>query len=719
MIQSFDVSAQHLSLPSIDGPKTPLSKTLNNSERPKKAFIPNKVSIAGFLTLYHLPPISITLALVCLYNVHIRWGHLNNEQLSLLQFAAKGHETLILVSLTNILMHRIRYGLLLDDGGVPLGFLSAPFNVGSPIQYFLSWELWAPLFRPEPKTRAARNGTQMMGLAIVIAIILSVSIAPLSAIAIIPRAGWWQVFEPLGQLGNGTIYYLGGSHFETHFDSDEPHTHYYTYDDTFAGKLKGLTAFARHLPLPNTLSNTQQIANVSFSKYHLAQLVSLTMDAPRLSSADKNFVAVATTPMVAVVKLIDQNMYDRPKDVLITSRQKFLDINTSVRWDSLDRPTREDRWRKFHAAPSSRWKQPIVAVECVTNDTDGDSSTFRFNTNISDKEVFLSTRNNNEFKDFLWNARRKKGVYPEVEYMILHPSDGSGSPPSASILFLATAPSIDKEVGLALCQIHSRWVEADTWLEQGKPSVQTHLDFPLFDIEAHFDEVHSEGPIRLSKEWLNAVSHDWIWKSPMSKTAYQDIIDFCTEKELVRDLYVISSCLSFSLSLYITDLLSQTNYTSIYNEDVTDNVPPTSKEIIIHQEYFIGGYGYSWHSSRTIPLAFSVLLLHVLIAFAHMVTVLWSRHPWYSSSWSSFGQMMVLALRSKAPEDLGSVGAGVSSSETWNKSVSIRVDAEDRLEMILQDEKGVVSQNQQVNSGSEEAGRDTGLSFARPGVKYH
>ncbi|RFN48523.1 hypothetical protein FIE12Z_7231 [Fusarium flagelliforme] len=164
------------------------------------------------------------------------------------------------------------------------------------------------------------------------------------------------------------------------------------------------------------------------------------------------------------------------------------------------------------------------------------------------------------------------------------------------------------------------------------------------------------------------------------------------------------------------------NTLQLYHEDQTYNSidHPTSESIIVHREYFINGYGYSWHSSRTIYLAFSVLLLHVLIVLVHVATVLWSRHPWHSSSWSSFGQMMVLALRSTALEGLGSVGAGVSSSGTWNKSVSVRVvDAEGRLEMILQDEKGAVSQNQEVDSGAEEAGRDTGLSFARPGVKYH
>lgn len=100
-----------------------------------------------------------------------------------------------------------------------------------------------------------------------------------------------------------------------------------------------------------------------------------------------------------------------------------------------------------------------------------------------------------------------------------------------------------------------------------------------------------------------------------------------------------------------------------------ENPPPTSEDIVIHQEYVIGGYGYDWKSSHTIPFAFLVLLLHVVIVVVHSIMVLWSRNPWHSSSWGSFGQMMALALRSGVIEGLGSVGAGVSSSQIWSTSV--------------------------------------------------
>ncbi|CAG7565038.1 unnamed protein product [Fusarium equiseti] len=712
--QNFDASTHHLNRPSIDSLETPSSETLSNSERPKKAFITSKLSVMGHLSLYHLPATSITLALVCLYSVHIRWGHLDNEQLNILQFAAKGHETLILVSLANILMHLIRYGLLLDDGGVPLGFLSASFNIGSPIQYFFSWELWTPLLRSRTKAKHTTISSHMMRLAIIIAIILSVSIAPLSAIAIIPRTGLWQILKPRG-LGNGTIYYFQKPQWETNF-YPEANIRYQTSNDTVTEMLKAVLPVIKYPPTTNNLSSTRQITNISFSETD-GLFVSLTMALPQLTRINTGSVTVATCPMDGVAETIDLPWDGEilDKDFLTTSQQKSLD-NTSDSWDPEIESTKADWWKKLHAAPASRWEQPIVLIECADNDTFGDAFIFHFSTDISDNKVSLSGKHDDDFKTFLRDARHNKDVHPEVRHLVLDSPHSSESPPSASILFL---PTLDSQYGLVeivLCRVFSRSVEAGIWLEQGKPSVQTHLDAPSFDIEAHFGNTHSSGgPIKFSKEWLNSVSFESD-DPTVPNDSYKAIIDFCSSSTRLL-------CLSICLSVYFTHILSSMGPHRLYQEDQiynSNDQHPTSENIIVHREYFINGYGNSWHSSRTIPLAFSVLLLHVLIVIIHVATVLWSRHPWYSSSWGSFGQMMILALRSTAPEGLGSVGAGVSSSETWNKSVSVRVvDTEDRLEMILQDEKGVVSQNQEVDSGAEEAGRDTGLSFARPGVKYH
>ncbi|KAH7197844.1 uncharacterized protein B0J16DRAFT_29115 [Fusarium flagelliforme] len=200
-------------------------------------------------------------------------------------------------------MHRIRYGLLLDDGGAPLGFLSASFNIGSPIQHFFSWELWVPLLRSRAKLKHTKSGTHMMRLAIIIAIILSVSIAPLSAIAIIPRAGLWQIHKPIG-LGNETIYYFI-SQWETSFDTEADFYSHRTPYTTLAEILRILQPVISDPPTTNNLSSTRHITNISFSETY-GLLVSLTMDLPQLNRINTSSVTIATCPMDGVAETIDR-----------------------------------------------------------------------------------------------------------------------------------------------------------------------------------------------------------------------------------------------------------------------------------------------------------------------------------------------------------------------------------------------------------------------------
>lgn len=60
---------------------------------------------------------------------------MENNTVSYLLLAGKSHETLILISLTDILMHQIRY----CNYGVPVGLLPSSFSLDPPVQYFFNW----------------------------------------------------------------------------------------------------------------------------------------------------------------------------------------------------------------------------------------------------------------------------------------------------------------------------------------------------------------------------------------------------------------------------------------------------------------------------------------------------------------------------------------------------------------------------------------------------
>ncbi|KAF5233990.1 hypothetical protein FAUST_7843 [Fusarium austroamericanum] len=712
--QDFDASTRYLGHLSIKDSVTPLPNTFHDPEPPKKACKTGRLSAVGHLALFHLPAVATTLMLVAFYSVHIRWGELSDEQLSYLQFAAKGHEALILISLTDILMHRIRYNLLHEKNGVPLGFLSSSFVISSPISYFFSWELWAPLLRPHTKSNHAKMNIKATDVLIIISIILSIAAAPLSAIAILPRSGWWQVHVPMDVESN--IIYINGPLWERDLSSNPE----YTYLDSSNGLVEGLDRLRDVIDSPPVIrlrNSTQQISNISFASPY--RTISITLDfTDRIYPLNvlQQPLAVTTTLLKYVGDYFEIDWEGRPVEVLTRTWQKFLGDRFDSVWDSTLNLTAAEKWKMFRQAPTGRWKQPIVAVECSPTKVMGNTAQFEFRSGITAKDVLLKTKDNNDFKTFLEDTKKseKIGAHPAASHLFL---DLPYNHISAAILFIRSVDGLNG-TGLSLCRIYSRWAEADTWIEYGESVYKTHLDNSLFDVKAHFRRSgDADDLITMSKDWLQNTSRQV--SSPSSNSSYHDILNYCTEK----DPFQISRCLTISLSVYMIHILSLTaSWTSydIISESFRDSPPPTPDDIVIYKEYFVGGYGYNWKSSRTIPFAFSVLLLHVLIAFAHMMVVLLSRQSWHSSSWSSFGQMMVLALRSKALDGLGSVGAGVSSSKTWSTSVSVRVVGdEDRLEMVLQNEKGGHSQYQEVGGEVEEEGFDRGLSLAQPGVKYH
>ena len=137
----------------------------------------------------HAIPLSITLAILSLNILNSYWSDLGaphqNAKLQAFQFAAKGHELSMGLSLSTIVMDRIRYGLSVS-GGVPLGLLPAGYQLSS-IGYFVGAEFWGGVL--------ARPTLRWLSLTALIAFAFTLSIAagPSSAIALIPRLDFWDL----------------------------------------------------------------------------------------------------------------------------------------------------------------------------------------------------------------------------------------------------------------------------------------------------------------------------------------------------------------------------------------------------------------------------------------------------------------------------------------------------------------------------------------------
>ncbi|KAL6917297.1 hypothetical protein FSST1_008792 [Fusarium sambucinum] len=699
-------------------------KSFKGPEAPKRVCENGIWAVVRHLALFHILPTGITLALLGLYVHKIRWGVLTEEQLNFLQFAAKAHEILILVSLTDILLQRICYSLLCEDEGVPLGLLASPFQLGSPLQYFFSWELWAGLVQPGVKPKKARSW--ITGMVIIVTVLLSVAAAPLSAIVMIPREGWWQVFyTPDDDLKHVTYFKseiyptdLGKKQAGSYVIQPEPNSVVYRPESALAPILWDI-------PAANEETNLQQLSNVTYTNYEKDsasnRVISLTQAIPDVVLG----LAIATTPMntlSANVVSVWNTRDEEPKDLLVKSY-----------WRTLETPTLE------------KWKQPLVAVECAWSRTSGSESYFSFPSAMSTGEVTMTFEDDPEFKDLVTKARNMpKNKFPDIRHRAWAPSTKADTLVSANFLFLAEipeyfdngtlktdeySPRTDTSVGLHLCRVYARWAEADLWVERGKSHlVQSQFDHSLFDIYNLLgDSAAKYEPIKIHKEWLEAVGHrrnetgqviakqDSIWDNSM------DIANEIRARTPFAPTQEGGRYLQLALGVHLTDILSRMG-PDFYDRkgmrpgDTIDGKPPEPGDYVLQQNLYLGGFGYSIESSSTIPLALGILLLHVAIVFIHAFIIIFFRHRWLSSCWASFGQVLVLALRSDK-HDLGNVGGGVDSSQTWSTSAAVRVVGEGgRLEMVLNNagkNDGLIQ-----GGGHREEGGSTGYTRVEPGVRY-
>lgn len=151
-------------------------------EKPKIAVSGRRRDALYYGVVYHLPALLVTAFLTIIYVQQWRWPYPgpSDEVQAGLQFVAKLHECLLILSLSNILFHRLRY-LLLTSEGVPLGLLTTAFQLNNPM-FFIGPEFLGTL----RQLFSSLSIFLTFGLACSIAL-LSFAASPLSAVVLLPR----------------------------------------------------------------------------------------------------------------------------------------------------------------------------------------------------------------------------------------------------------------------------------------------------------------------------------------------------------------------------------------------------------------------------------------------------------------------------------------------------------------------------------------------------
>lgn len=189
--------------PKAEDRKTVIEYERDPKEEPKLIWTKSRKRAFCYFLSLHFVPVAITVVLFWLYLEGFQW-RANDIQLKTLLFAAKLHESLIMISLADILFHRIRYQLL-TGRGISFGLLVSPFRVATPFSIFQTPFLASAKF-------TFKSGPELVTiLLVVLASVLALLAAPSSGVLMLPRYDWWQIPKDDPVMVNFTKLDLGSA----------------------------------------------------------------------------------------------------------------------------------------------------------------------------------------------------------------------------------------------------------------------------------------------------------------------------------------------------------------------------------------------------------------------------------------------------------------------------------------------------------------------------
>lgn len=165
----------------------------------KKPVCDKSLVKAATRSLIHIIPVLVTLTLIAMSAMTLYYSDLDafstqDVALQAFQFAVKAHEILITISITDIVLHRVRWDLLVL-GEMPFGFLTSAYQL-SRVEYLFSYQFWGAAWRLRKGPGHLRRLS--LGLLIMLACALTLTVGPSSGVLMIPKLNWWPLEWPFG-----------------------------------------------------------------------------------------------------------------------------------------------------------------------------------------------------------------------------------------------------------------------------------------------------------------------------------------------------------------------------------------------------------------------------------------------------------------------------------------------------------------------------------------
>ncbi|KAI3392069.1 hypothetical protein diail_6298 [Diaporthe ilicicola] len=686
----------------------------NTQEEPKVIATNRKKPAFGYFLVIHSIPVAGTLALFWLYLKGFQW-QASDVQLKSLLFAAKLHESLILVSLGDVLFHRIRYHLL-TSRGVSFGLLVSPFRISDPTFLFQSPFLASTTF-------AFKSAPELLTISLIVLVsVLALLAAPSSGALMIPRYDWWlipdggEALKLFKKKESESAMYIGAS-----------------YDDLFPLLIDGRFG-------PDS-ARDDRLEPSSFSdrfEHILSGLDQILVDDSMGATANVTVVDGATVDSFAMTYkeqsldecelLTCQNIsmrLDKTIDTLHTERINCLDMGCESLAAQVTSPlalvTQElfDRYRAWisvskraamiKAKPRSEagrdldWKQPSVSMQCSTilheNLTANAKRKLRpvsfddfgsfppFSLNLEDS--FL------ESLEKIEERGTPNTTYVDIAHLLpdgitastaLLMYDGKNSPNDTS--FSVYNP-------MYLCLVDARWIESQVWFTAPYATImRSGISIDSVWADTGTNATKSSPTIAITTEYANSLDSNLTVDSDyqqgqgrMAQTQPFAFIRRYCGQSVPSPLG--PKCAMLAHTLYLTDSLRRTQslfrYYSASSMSKSDLKPENLTRLDYQLYHQLHAYKFE---GLIVKLSMSVLLLHVMLVYAHFLLLV-AGDGWYSRAWSELGELIALAILTRPSALLQNAAGGVKNWRTWKLRTFIReVTPEGRLELILKETVG-------------------------------
>jgi hypothetical protein len=632
-----------------------------------KVVISNSRWVALKQCLIPLAPLPISIAVVTLNFIqYFAWDgtkhstKANGEILNAFQFVGSAYATLIVASTAAIVLHRLRYELL-EENGIPLGCILTGYQLNN-VKPLATKEFWAGLLQGWPRKARLRHISFVI---LIVWALLTVNLAhAMAAIAVVPKPGWWDVGKASTQkeskkentttldrifISNSTE--LWPAHLTAGLVPDGSCT---TSNATFNESCPAGGYPTISETTPNWNAMAMGIWNITFFN----------------DDASRNLASWFTESSVAYTSSLGQILTRS-----LANSNSWLEIDWRLTM------TRKGPYPLF---------MPFVAVYCDLSPSDSPIVEIPYYNLVNDTRYPGRWVSNDSY--FLSNdTRTSKPV--QFTWVDLPKSNDSPSLGTAFRLNQDNVVFLNQTLHnpIFACSVDAYWQPVEPSMEPFEGTVVTPT-------------LSSGNVTRITIDagWAQALNVPLL---DSNLTTMESIINYLAYEGQDWGIESFRGGSASAIGLMVTDgiarlgwnhrfaytlqhdpnLYTLTNNGTLLSLTALTNLNPDWVELEIKVSR--NGYSYSV-KTITVKIAITILLLHGLVAVVHTVVICCFRHPWTSQSWGTVGELVLLALNSRLRGENPANASMATESQKWSQPLRVREIEEGHLEIIIGDAQG-------------------------------